>query len=179
MHILVDSDLRHWGYNGGIDPFEPEHINPASIDICLGGSWIDIEQPNVTRYEPLILYPRCLQVDLWNIFAARFGWGRAPTAVLATTIERMTIRSDEAASVKLKTTPSREGLGHPIADWIDPGFCGQLTLMLHAHKKIELDAGRRVAQLVVYKLDKHCDMPYNLTGHYHGQTGPTRSWRDK
>lgn len=175
MKILCDSDLYKW-VETGLAPFDKVHINPASVDLCLGRGWIDMEGDGFTVIEELTIYPRSIYTDVWNTFAKVFHFHRHPTAVLATTLETIRLQDDEAASIKLKTTPSREGLGHPIADWVDPGFHGQLTLMLHAHKRITIPYGRRIVQVVIFKLDSPAERSYEHTGHYQGQSGPTQSW---
>jgi deoxycytidine triphosphate deaminase len=175
MKILIDKELKEW-IKTGIYPHDLAYINPASVDLCLGHGWIDIEGYTLSNND-LTLYPRSAYTDVWNTFARIFHFQRHPTAVLATTLERVVLLPDEAASIKLKTTPSREGLGHPIADWVDPGFQGQLTLMLHAHKRISIPYGRRIVQIVVYKLDYPVEISYAHTGHYQDQAGPTISWR--
>lgn len=175
--ILRDIELREW-VETNIWPIDKGSINPASIDLKLDCHWRDIEEPEVVRESDTItIYPRTLGADIYNFFAKWLKISRRPTAILASTLESMIIEPDEAASIKLKTTPTREGLGHPIADWVDPGFSGQLTLMLYANKKITLRAGERIVQMVVFKLNGEVAHPYGVAGHYQGQRGPTPSWR--
>ena len=154
-------------------------INPASIDLRLSNQWRDLEAPDVVRISNYItLYPRTLRVEIHNWLAKLFKLERKPTAILASTLESIIIEPDQAASIKLKTTPTREGLGHPIADWVDPGFMGQLTLMLYANKEITLRTGSRLVQMVIFKLDGPVANPYGILGHYQDQRGPTPSWRE-
>lgn len=176
--IYRDIELREW-VKTNIAPIDEMCINPASIDLKLDNQWRDVEEPDIVRVSNYItLYPRTLRVEIHNWFAKLLKLERKPTAILASTLESIIIEPDEAASIKLKTTPTREGLGHPIADWIDPGFTGQITLMLYANKEIELRPGGRLVQMVIFKLEGPVAHPYGLKGHYQGQKGPTPSWRD-
>ena len=175
--ILQDFRLTEWAKAGGVKPFDPRCINPASIDLRLGHLWVDIERPDtVIDALRIVLYPRSVMVDVYNKLADLLHLPRKSTAILATTRERIFIPYDMAGSIKLKTTPSRRGLGHPIADWIDPGFEGELTLMLHAHKPIELSFEQRIVQIVIFQMSAPVSIPYGKVGHYQYQTGPTRPW---
>ena len=175
--IYRDIELRKW-IKTNIWPIDSACINSASIDLRLDYEWRDIERPKIVNdTEFITIYPRTLRVEIYNWFAKWLKIDRKPTAILASTLETVTIEPYEAASIKLKTTPTREGLGHPIADWIDPGFIGQLTLMLYANKEITLRPCDRIVQMVIFKLDGPVDHPYGILGHYQNQRGPTQSWR--
>jgi dCTP deaminase len=176
--IYRDIELRNW-VETNIWPIDKSCINPASIDLKLHAKWRDVEKPEVLEDSSSItIHPRTLRVEIHNFFAKWLKLPRKPTAILASTLESVIIEPDEAASIKLKTTPTREGLGHPIADWVDPGFRGQLTLMLYANKEITIHAESRIVQMVVFKLEGPVTYPYGIQGHYQGQHGPTPSWRE-
>lgn len=172
--ILVDYQIREWAENGGIEPFHPDMINPASIDLRMGTSWRDIH-----RSEELhLIGPRYSDSACLTLYRPTW-WNRLlrrPSAVLISTLELISIPPDMAAMVKLKTTPTRKGLGHPIADWVDPGFVGQLTMMLYVHKDFHLQVGDRIAQLVLFTLSRMPKKHYGEVGHYYRQRGATRAW---
>lgn len=175
--VYRDIELREWAKTN-IWPIDEMCVNPASIDLRLDWNWRDLEDPNVLMYSSHItIYPRTLRVEIYNWFAKWLKLERKPTAILASTLEYIRIEPYEAASIKLKTTPTREGLGQVLGDWIDPGFIGQLTLVLYANKEITLRAGSRIVQIVIFKLDGPVANPYGTQGHYQNQFGPTPSWR--
>lgn len=177
--ILQDFRLIEWAKAGNVHPYDPTCINPASIDLRLGWKWRDIERPDQILYQNhVIIYPRTIITDMYNALADILDKPRMSTCILATTFEWVYVHEDQAGSIKLKTTPSRKGLGHPIADWVDPGFKGQLTLMLHAHKKMVLHSHERIVQLVIFQLNAPVAKPYEITGHYFNQSGPTLAWDD-
>jgi len=176
--ILPDWMIVAWASNGGITPFEMNNINPASIDLRVGNLWRDYHNKNaVFSANQVMLYPRTAFTDTFNLLAKVTKVPRMMTAVLAMTMESISISNGIAGMVKLKSSCIREGLGYPIADWIDPGYSGKLTLMLTAHSKFRLVSGMRIVQLVLEEMEE-CDRPYNFTGHYMNQEVPTLSWRN-
>lgn len=152
--ILPDFKLKEWGLQGGLDPCSLSHFNPASVDLTLGKSYIDLANKKeyvISEMGKLFLNPG--------------------QAVLATTAEYIKLPPNLAGSVYLKSSLARQGLDHALAGWVDPGFRGQLTLELHSHRPIELVSGQRIVQLVLYLMQAEPIMPYN--GRYQGQRGPT------
>lgn len=172
---LRDFEIRKWAEAGNLYPYNPLHVNPASIDLTLSHTWIDLYKPDVLNQSEVIsIYAPSLRTFIHNFL---FPWDRHPTAILASTEEWMRIHPNMAAQIKLKTTPTREGLGHPIADWIDPGYYGKLTMMLTANKDIHMPVGMRICQLILKELAGPVETPYDRVGHYVGQYKPTLSWR--
>ena len=95
--------------------------------------------------------------------------------VLATTMEYFKLPNNMTAFVEGRNSIGRLGLFIQNAGWVDPGFEGEITLELFNANRcaIELQAGRRVGQLVFAQLDQNADNPYH--GKYQGQTGATGS----
>lgn len=152
--ILPDFKIRQWAELGGIEPFYADHINPASVDLTLGASYIDLKTGREHALtDPLLLVPG--------------------EAILATTDEYIRLPGIYAGSVYLKSSLARLGLDHSLAGWVDPGFSGQLTLELHSHRPIELRPCQRIIQLVLWIMQMEPDSVYN--GRYQGQQGPTRA----
>ena len=79
------------------------------------------------------------------------------------------------AFVEGRSSLGRMGLFIQNAGWVDPGFCGEITLELFNANRcaIELRSGRRVGQLVFAEMDAPALNPYR--GKYQGQTGATGS----
>ncbi len=176
---LPDHRIIEWAKAGGIRPFVEKHVNPASLDLCVGKLWRDLERPDAVIYaDEITIYPRTISTELYNFIAKIFGMKRRLTAVMAITEEWLIIPSNVAAMLKLKSTPIREGLGYPIADWIDPGYSGRLTMLLTANRKITIHAGQRLVQIVLERMAESCETPYYLKGHYNNQLIPTLAWRE-
>ncbi|PZF80954.1 dCTP deaminase [Jiangella anatolica] len=179
--LLSDRDIRAAVESKRVtlDPFDPEMIQPSSIDVRLDRYFrvfenhryphIDPaeEQPDLTRMvephggEPFVLHP------------GEF--------VLASTYETVTLGDDVAARLEGKSSLGRLGLlTHSTAGFIDPGFTGHVTLELSnvATLPIKLWPGMKIGQLCFFQLSSPADEPYGSERHgsrYQGQRGPTPS----
>ena len=147
-----------------VDPITEEQVQPASVDIRLGDSFsiVDDTADNIITMGSEIQY-KTIQADRYLLLPGQF--------VLATTQEYFELPDDLTAFVEGRSSLGRMGLFIQNAGWVDPGFKGEITLELYNANRcaIELQAGRRVGQLVFAKLDDHALNPYN--GKYQGQRG--------
>lgn len=149
--ILADYQLCTWAVKN-VDPFDIDCINPASIDLKLGGEFVDLELDIRFRSNIITISPG--------------------DAILATTLEYIKMPANRVGVLYLKSSLARQGLDHALAGFVDPGFEGQLTMELHSHRPITLRPGQRIVQLVLYECYEPA-RPYN--GRYQGQKGPTRA----
>ncbi len=161
--IKPDHWIRSFGENGGIEPFRPEQINPASYDVTLGDDWIcPTRHPEEQRSESIVLFPG--------------------EVILATTAEVVKLPRDVVADLKLKSSLGRLWLNHSLSGWIDCNFQGQVTLELQnlGPYPRKLTAGMRVAQLVFISMESPPEVAYGEGGHghYQGQKGTTRAWSE-
>lgn len=184
--LLSDKDIRSNIESGrvGIEPWEPEFIQPSSLDVRLDRYFrlfdnhkypvIDpaAEQEDLTRLvdvghdEPFVLHP------------GEF--------VLGATYEKVTLPDDIAARLEGKSSLGRLGLlTHSTAGFIDPGFTGHITLELSntATMPILLYPGMKIGQLCFFQLSSPAEAPYGSGAsgsRYQGQRGPTasRSWKN-
>ena len=151
-----------------ITPLESDQIQPASVDIRLGRTFSVVEDSptGIISMDKKIQY-KTIEADTYVLLPGQF--------VLATTIEYFALPDDLTAFVEGRSSLGRMGLFIQNAGWVDPGFCGEITLELYNANRcaIELKAGRRVGQLVFGKMDDHALHPYN--GKYQGQKGATGS----
>jgi len=155
-----------------IDPWRNDLLQPASVDLTLGTSWL---KPN-TWFNYVRAKARDPQFDRIENDLYVIGPGKF---VLATTRETVTLGNDVAAKFEGKSSLGRMGLmTHVTAGFIDPGFSGQITLEIHnvSPWDIGLDSGIKIGQLVFTNLDRPCSAPYGdpkWGSRYHGQTGAT------
>ena len=96
--IKPDHWIRFFGEHGGIVPFNPEQVNPASYDVTLGSEWIC-----PTRE------PQQVQADTFTLFPGE--------VILATTQEFLKMPRDVVCDLKLKSSLGHEP--HPRGG--DPG----------------------------------------------------------
>ncbi|MDE7253998.1 MAG: dCTP deaminase [Acetatifactor sp.] len=168
--ILSDKTIRSLIEEGTlvIDPVEPGQIQPASIDIRLGNTFSIVEDSSagiVTLDKP-IAYKE-IKAERYLLLPGQF--------VLATTMEYIKLSNDLTAFVEGRSSLGRMGLFIQNAGWVDPGFAGEITLELYNANRcaIELQAGRRIGQLVFARMDQAASNPY--AGKYQGQRGATGS----
>jgi dCTP deaminase len=162
--IKPDHWIRAFAEAGGIYPFNPEQINPASYDVTIGNHWIcPTREPEEFTADSIVLFPG--------------------EVVLATTQEYVKLPRDVVADLKLKSTLGRLWLNHSLSGWIDCNFQGQITLELQnlGPYPRKLNAGMRSAQLVFMGMESPPEVAYGEKGkgNYQGQTGTTRAWDEK
>lgn len=162
--IKPDHWIKNFAENGGITPYNPEQVNPASYDVRLDNHWIcPTRDPEEVRTDTFTLFPG--------------------EVILATTLEYLRMPRDVVCDLKLKSSLGRLWLNHSLSGWIDCGFEGQVTLELQnlGPYPRTLTAGMRVAQLVFLTMESAPTVAYGEegAGHYQRQTGATRAWNDE
>lgn len=145
-----------------LDPFDPTAVQPASIDCRLGSHFLFVDTSSIDciRLNKKIPYKEYVG-DTIVIEPHSF--------LLATTEEYIKVPNGITAFVEGRSSIGRMGLFIQNAGWVDSGFEGCITLELYNANSvpIELQAGRRICQLVFCKMDKTAQNPYN--GKYLGQ----------
>jgi dCTP deaminase len=160
-----------------IDPWDPELVQPASVDLRLGDSFrvfhnhrtaaIDLRDP------PTNLTEEVTTGDVFVIHPGEF--------VLGVTREYVELPDDIVARIEGKSSLGRLGLiVHATAGFVDPGFKGTLTLEITnlTRVPIKLYPGLLIAQLSFMALDAPAERPYGsaeLGSHYQGQLAATES----
>jgi dCTP deaminase len=166
----------------GIDPEpEPQNIQPASIDVHLGGHILEFVAGGDEIIDPqerqhLTERRRIMHHNGFILMPGEF--------ILGETAETVTIGDSIAVQFTGKSSLARLGLTvHQTAGHCDPGFTGVITLEIQNvnRKPIRLRRGMKIGQLLVYRLDQRALRPYGhpeLGSRYFGQSGvtPSRSW---
>ncbi len=184
--LLSDRDLRAEIESGrlGLDPYEPELIQPSSIDVRLDRYFRVFNNQQYTHIDPATQ-----QDDLTMLVEPK---GDDPFVlhpgefVLGSTLEVVTLPDDLAGRLEGKSSLGRLGLQtHSTAGFIDPGFTGHITLEFSnvASLPITLWPGMRIGQLGAFRLSTPAEHPYGSEiygSRYQGQRGPTpsRSWQN-
>jgi len=161
------------------DPWDPELVQPASVDLRLGDSFrvfhnhrasaIDLRDPPANLTEEVTP----LEGEPFVIHPGEFALGR--------TLEWVELPDDIVARIEGKSSLGRLGLiVHATAGFCDPGWKGTLTLELANLTRIpiKLYAGLPIAQLSFMTLDAPALRPYGsaeLGSHYQGQVAATES----
>lgn len=179
--LLSDRDIRARVDIGDIelDPFTPEMIQPASIDVRLDRFFRVFNDRQYTYVDPAED-----QGELTEQFSVSEGepWILHPGEfVLGSTLERVHISNQIAARLEGKSSLGRLGiLTHSTAGFIDPGFNGYITLELSnvSPLPVKLWPGMKIGQICFFELSSPAEHPYGsqaLGSHYQGQRGPTPS----
>ncbi|MCS4490165.1 dCTP deaminase [Corynebacterium sp. ES2775-CONJ] len=162
-----------------IEPFDPELIQPSSIDVRMDRYFRVFNNSKYTHIDP-----KLQQDDLTSLVEVEEGEPfvlHPGEFVLGSTLERFTLPSHIAGRLEGKSSLGRLGLlTHSTAGFIDPGFSGYITLELSnvANLPIILWPGMKVGQLALFKLTTPAEIPYGsgvLGSKYQGQRGPTPS----
>ena len=179
--VLSDGTIRRLVADGRvvIDPWDPDMVQPASVDLRLGDSFrvfhnhlapaIDLDRPPEHLTELIVIDPN----KSFVIHPGEF--------VLGATLERVQLPDDVVARIEGKSSLGRLGLiVHATAGFVDPGFEGTLTLEITNLTRIPiiLWPGKPIAQLSFMALDRPAERPYGhpeLGSHYHGQVAATES----
>jgi len=178
---LSDGTIRRLVADGRvvIDPWDPDMVQPASVDLRLGDSFrvfhnplapaIDLDRPPEHLTELIMIRPD----ESFVIHPGEF--------VLGATLERVELPDDVVARIEGKSSLGRLGLiVHATAGFVDPGFAGTLTREITNLTRIPiiLWPGKPIAQLSFMALDRPAERPYGhpeLGSHYHGQVAATES----
>ena len=182
--LLSDRDIRTQIDIGrvALDPYEPDMIQPSSIDVRLDKYFRVFDNHKYASIDPSIEQPdltRLVEVDDDRPFVLHPG-----EFVLGSTFESVTLPDDIAARLEGKSSLGRLGLlTHSTAGFIDPGFEGNVTLELSntATLPINLWPGMKIGQLCFFQLSSPAEHPYGSSKYgsrYRGQRGPTasKSW---
>ncbi|MFW5985116.1 MAG: dCTP deaminase [Halanaerobiaceae bacterium] len=145
-----------------IEPLLESQIQPASVDLRLGKSFLKINE-NLMESMTLDDKIQYESMERDEIVVPPHSF------LLASTRESIQLPNNLTAFVEGRSSIGRMGLFIQNAGWVDPGFAGQITLELFNANRlpIKLTAGRRVCQLVFSRMDKTADQPYS--GKYQNQ----------
>ena len=181
MSALSDGTIRRLIEEGRIviDPYDPDQVQPSSVDVRLGDSFrvfhnhrvssIDLRDPPDNLTEEVVI----AEGEPFVIHPGEFCLGR--------TLEWVELADDIVSRVEGKSSIGRLGLiVHATAGFVDPGWKGTLTLEFAnlTRVPIKLYAGLPIAQLSFMQLDQAAERPYGSEGlgsHYQGQVAATES----
>ncbi|HHT13151.1 MAG TPA: dCTP deaminase [Propionibacterium sp.] len=179
--LLSDRDIRAEIHAGNIvlDPWDPDMVQPASVDVRLDKWFRVFENHRYPSIDPSQDQPeltRMIEVDEGEPFVLHPG-----EFALASTYEKITLGEAVASRLEGKSSLGRLGLlTHSTAGFIDPGFSGHVTLELSnmATLPIKLWPGMKIGQFCFFQLSSPAEHAYGSQQYgsrYQGQRGPTPS----
>lgn len=172
----------------GIEPFTPDNVQPASVDLTLDHRFLRLLNPHpagiaaIDPKSPEIAKLMTTCEPLWDrpfsLYSGEFALG--------STVERVKIPDHMVGRLDGKSSLGRLGLFvHATAGYVDPGWDGQLTLEFFNASPIPiwLHPGMRICQISFQQLSSPANRPYGgdtLNSKYQGQEGPVASqyWRN-
>ena len=179
--LLSDRDIAKLCASGEIeiDPYDPQMIQPASIDVRLDRYFRLFDNHKYSVIDPAL--PQDDLTHLVDVGQSAPFVLHPGEFVLGSTLERVQLADNLAARLEGKSSLGRLGLlTHSTAGFIDPGFNGHVTLELSntATMPILLYPGMKIGQLCFFQLLSSAEKPYGSKergSRYQGQRGPTAS----
>ena len=179
--LLSDRDIAKLCASGEIeiDPYDPQMIQPASIDVRLDRYFRLFDNHKYSVIDPAL--PQDDLTHLVDVGQSAPFVLHPGEFVLGSTLERVQLADNLAARLEGKSPLGRLGLlTHSTAGFIDPGFNGHVTLELSntATMPILLYPGMKIGQLCFFQLSSSAEKPYGSRergSRYQGQRGPTAS----
>jgi dCTP deaminase len=178
--ILSDRTLRERIDAGdiGIEPFDPELIQPASIDIRLANSFLvfrNTKRPFIDTRAPAEDLMELVEVPMDGVM-----YVHPHEFILGATRETLRMPNDLVARLEGRSSLGRLGIViHSTAGFIDSGFSGTVTLEISnlANLPIALYPGMRIGQISFEQMTTPADRPYGPArgSKYNGQVLPTAS----
>lgn len=192
--ILNDTMLAQWATDGGVTPFDPKMINPASLDLRLG-NMIREPHPIWSVLSEVDMHQKIADGSIFDLphwgepFTFDVYWlmpkGKGANFILCHSLEFINIPDDMAAVLYSKSSTGRRGIEHLHAGYGDPGWGSTVndlgfkgatwTWEIHnvAPWPVPLYAGKPLMQQVMIRMTGAPDRNYAVTGRYNNQIGPT------
>jgi dCTP deaminase len=173
MAGLPDWKLRSWAEAGGVKPWNPENLNPASLNLTIGPGVMVEPSQAATMGLPGRAYDWAsglFRVNLEDLPEQRL-WVPSGGWILAEVAEWVKIPSSLEAVLCLRSSAARAGWDHCLAGYVDPGYEGRLTLELVNCRRdcsLPLVLGSQLIQIRLSRLEDIPETDYGETGRYQG-----------
>lgn len=158
--ILCDYQITARCHGGMVSPFDPELVNPASLDVRVGDMLL-IESAASPELVPYPLHHHT-EAEPYLLRPGQF--------VLAHTVETFQLPEDLAVEFKLKSSRAREGWDHAAAGFCDPGWYGsKLTMELKNNRQLHslpMWPGMLMGQMIFHCMVSSPQRSYAVRGRY-------------
>ncbi|SBT41801.1 dCTP deaminase [Micromonospora auratinigra] len=153
-----------------VTPFDPDFINPNSIDLTL--------DDRVLRYRDPVIDPR-VEPEVVEEKIPEDGLLLEPMSFCLGSSREVVGSTKYVPLVHAKSSTARAGLFvHVTADLIDIGSIGTITFQLYSTLALRVYRGMRIAQMTFWKPQGEITL---YDGKYQGSAGPQKSmiFRDR
>jgi dCTP deaminase len=176
MTILPDYQIRKAALHSDlIVPFDNKYLQPASYDTRLAVGFLE---PQESQF-PLDLRVGARPIDGGVTLVEETFYTLKPWhLVLGSTVERVNIPDNMVGRIEGKSSLARFGIQIHSAGYLDPGFCGNVTLEIVNFwpRLVRLWSGMLIAQLSFEWMSGKCDTPYSSErNHYQHSEGAVAS----
>lgn len=168
--LLPDHEIRRLcKQQQMVSPYNEELLNPASIDVTLGG-YIMVEVPETPELQRVCIEGYS-QAEPYMVEPGAF--------FLAETREIFNLPDHVGAQFVLKSSRAREGFDHAEAGWCDPSWHGsRLTMELRNQRRwhqLSIWPGMKIGQLKFILVSGKPEVGYDQKGRYNGNLTVTPS----
>ena len=180
--LCIGRERRELGMPPMIDPFLPDKvvINGKSAGLSSASYDLRIAHDLVLGPAPGEVLAQVLTEQISSSVGAMMAWiahgvtKSPPCRALAHTVENFAMPIDVCAQVLDKSSYARHFITC-LNTWIDPGWCGNLTLELVnlGPKEVILRKGDPICQVAFWALDKNTERPYANGKYSNQQARPT------
>lgn len=161
-----------------VSPYDENLVGPLSLDVRLSDQFLKVVFLDVMNIDDYTFDIREPGTKLhWKPLKLKSIELEPGEFILGSTIETFTLPEEIYADIKGKSTIARLGIGIEQAGYIDPGFCGTITLEIKNNMpyRQKLYAGQLIGQ-VRFGLCDTPEQPYSSMKHsYQNQSGPTKA----
>jgi len=138
-----------------IEPFEPDSVQPASVDLRLGE--IRYEYDNLEKYT---LGEKIAEEKIKKVRYNEYSLEHGAVAFVGI-YEKITIPENVIGMIMPRSSITRLGI-HIIPTYLNPGYSGYLplTIVNHTGNRVTLKSGIRVVQLILFNLAENPSRSY-------------------
>ncbi len=179
-----------------VDPFDPSHVNPVSLDLRLGSKVSVYDrvvrarlngekgEEDGTLFETI--YGTCLDMAQPNGVVSfdigPKGWMLRPGILYLMHTHERVLSKKHVPVLDGKSSIGRLGIKiHETAGFGDPGFDGQYTLEVTAVQPVRVYAGSRFCQIRFHEISGEFGSYADHASNYRGELAlgpvPSRAWK--
>jgi len=176
MSVWNDRKIAEWAQRGGVTPFDPACVNPASLDLRLGNK---IRFPKARWFEKYKKMPISMMTPASELWDDEIVFDEivipAHGVALCCSLEYIVMPPDACGTLMSKSGTGRRLFEHLHSGFFDPDFNGEATFEFvnDGPWDMRLIPGDRLVQLKLEQMIALPEKSYLDTGKYNGQIGAT------
>lgn len=161
MGILSDARILEKIYDKEIqvDPFIPDHIQPASIDLTLSNKVKKLKN----KKNEQVIHTFDKQNENYETIQINDYELKPGELILGSIRETITLPSNVCGRIENRSSLARCGINVSIGSYINPGYSGILTIMIKNENNVpvQIHKGIRICQLVFSDVEPASSVDYS------------------